>query len=186
MKWMEFLKVGMVAAACLGMLIPPPALYAADATAVERNVAAHRATVADVALADGGTLHGQVVDAQGGPISGQAVSLWQGDRELAGTTTDSSGRFQLANLRGGTYRIAVGETSAFYRLWVANTAPPSARPAALVVVDGQQVLGQGQRGPLGYWLTNPWVIAGLVAAAIAIPVAIHNDQVDRNPPPASP
>ena len=181
MKRMEFVKVGMVVAACFGMLVPPSALYAANETAAGSQVAAPRA---DVALADGGTLHGQAVDAQGSPISGKAVSLWQGDRQLARAVTDSSGRFRLNGLRGGTYRIVVGQTSGFYRLWVANTAPPSAKPAALVVVDGRQVLGQ--RGPLGHWLTNPWVIAGLVAAAIAIPVAIHNNQVDRNPPPASP
>jgi hypothetical protein len=52
-------------------------------------------------------------------------------------------------------------------------------------VDARQVLAQ--QGPLGYWLTNPWIVAGLVAAAVAIPVAIHNHQVDNGPAvPATP
>jgi hypothetical protein len=36
------------------------------------------------------------------------------------------------------------------------------------------------------WLSKPWVIAGLVAAAIAIPVGIHEYQVQHAREPASP
>ena len=55
---------------------------------------------------------------------------------------------------------------------VPNTAPPAAQSAALLV-SGSDVV-RGQNGGLVYWLTNPWVLAGLIAAAIAIPIALNN------------
>jgi len=128
--------------------------------------------VIDVTLHDGGTLRGQVVDAQGKPLAGSPLSIRQIDREVARVVSDQSGYFQATGLRGGMYQILAGEATGVYRLWAPRTAPPSAQPGALVVVAGKQVLGQGHR--VLCWLRNPWVIAGIVAAAIAIPVAIHN------------
>ena len=40
----------------------------------------------------------------------------------------------MTGLRGGAYEIVVGPRSTVCRLWAAQTAPPSAGPAALVVV----------------------------------------------------
>ena len=64
------------------------------------------------------------------------------------------------------------------RVWAAGTAPPNSiaqlklttAPASPQVVRGQHC------GP-GFWgvLTNPWVSAGLITAAIAIPIAVSND-----------
>lgn len=65
-----------------------------------------------------------------------------------------------------------------FRLWAANTAPAAARDSALLVVGDEQVLGQGG---MKYWLANPWVVAGIVAVAVAVPVAIHNRNQDRAP-----
>jgi hypothetical protein len=62
-----------------------------------------------------------------------------------------------------------------FRLWAADTAPPGAQRSALLVADGQSVLGQGAPsgfGELRRWVTNPWVISIAVAAAIAIPIAV--------------
>jgi hypothetical protein len=41
------------------------------------------------------------------------------------------------------------------------------------VVRGQMGLGNG--GSALSWLANPWVLAGVVAAAIAIPLALDDD-----------
>jgi hypothetical protein len=174
------LKTGVILLACLGLLIPGPALRAASPNAGSNYVAHGQATaVIDVALGDEGTLHGQVVDAQGKPLGRMAVSIQQFDREVAAAVTDDSGRFRIIGLRGGTYRIAAGETAAVYRLWAANTAPPAAGDAALVVLGGPQVVRGNRALQL---LRNPWFIAGVVAVAIAVPVAIHNANDDDDGP----
>ena len=174
MKRMGVLKAGAIVLACLGMLVPTAALEPAAAASVDSKHATNDQVpaVIDVTLHDGGTLRGQVVDAQGKPLAGSPLSIRQIDREVARVVSDQSGYFQATGLRGGMYQILAGEAAGVYRLWAPRTAPPSAQPGALVVVAGKQVLGQGHR--VLCWLRNPWVIAGIVAAAIAIPVAIHN------------
>ena len=39
--------------------------------------------------------------------------------------------------------------------------------------------GFGRGGSLG-WLTNPWALAGIVATAIAIPLATHDHDDDAS------
>ena len=107
------------------------------------------------------------------------MSIFQNERQVATAVSDHSGHFQVSGLRGGTYFIGAGQTTSVCRLWAPNTAPPSARPGALVVVGDQQVLGQ--YGRVLHWFRNPWVVAGLVTAAIAIPVALHNADKDKEP-----
>ncbi|MFH1919240.1 MAG: carboxypeptidase-like regulatory domain-containing protein [Planctomycetota bacterium] len=169
MKHMRVFKAGAIALACLGMLIPASALEPAATAAVDSKQAPG---VADVRLHDGGTLRGQLVNAQGRPLAQSLLSIRQADREIATAVSDQSGHFQVTGLRGGMYQIVAGEATGAYRLWAPRTAPPSAQPGVLVVVGGQQVLGQGNR--ILCLLRNPWVVAGIVAAAIAIPIAIHN------------
>ncbi len=187
MKRIGLLSKGMIVLACLGMLIPAPVLHAAtgDAPQQQWRATPNPAVRVDVALGADGSLRGQAVNAQGKPAAMTRVSLLQDDRTVATAMTDRDGNFLVRGMRAGTYRLVAGQASVTYRLWRPNTAPPSATRAALVVVDGRQVLAQD--GPLGYWLTNPWVVAGLVAAAVAIPVAIHNHQTDNGPVvPATP
>jgi hypothetical protein len=160
------------------MLIPPPLLQAAAVdTALQPQASGQASAVIDVALLDGGTLHGQVFDAQGKPLARAAVSIQQLDREIQAAVTDAWGAFRVTGLRGGMYRIVAGDASGTYRLWAPNTAPPSARRGALVVAgDPEVMLAQCEphrRGPLQF-LRNPWVIAGIVAVAIAVPVALNN------------
>ena len=178
MKRMGLLKSGTILLACLGLLVPGPMLQASTTDAGPQHPADGRVpAVVDVALSDGGTLHGQVVDPQGNPLSRTAVSIQQFDREVATTVTDPSGRFRAAGLRGGMYRIVAGQAMGTYRLWAPNTAPASARPAALLIPNGVEVV----RGQALQLLRNPWVIAGIVAVAVAVPVAIHNADADDGP-----
>ena len=145
-------------------LVAPQAAWA-DSTAGDPAIAA-----TDVALAAGGVLHGQVLDPQGQPQGKLAVRLVQKNEIVATATTDAQGKFAVADLRGGVYEVHAGASAGVYRLWAANTAPPVAQSSALLV-DGQTaVRGQGGFG----WLRNPWVIGGIVAAAIAIPIAVSN------------
>ncbi len=125
--------------------------------------------VVDIALADGGVLHGQVVDLQGGRAANVPVSVKAPDREVARTITTGEGRFAVQGLKGGVYQVAAGDGQGVYRLWAANTAPPSAQKGAIVYTQNPQ-----PRGTLKMLLSNPIVIAGLVATAIAVPVALAN------------
>lgn len=196
MKRMGMLKVGAVVLACVGMLLPPPVVQAATTAADPDSKDQAEKTlpeIVDVTLYDGGALRGQVVDLQGQPLARTTVSVRQFDREIATAVTNDVGYFRMTGLRGGMYAIAAAEAVGTCRLWAPNTAPPSAQPGALVVVGDHQVLGQGgcndfQCRPMGcrpvrcyspmsrmkYWLANPLVIAGIVATAVAIPVALHN------------
>jgi hypothetical protein len=136
----------------------------------------------DIALREGGLLVGQVVDVQGVVKANAAVSIRFANREVVRTTTDENGMFAAKGLRGGQYQLLTQDGLSVCRLWAADTAPPSARPAALVVTGDSVVRGQG---PVGNWVTwmkaHPYITAGTVATAIAIPVAIAvSDDDDDN------
>jgi len=181
------LRTVMLLLACLGLLVPSPVVAAVTApvkAAPQPQGPAPKAF--DVQLQKGGMLVGQVVDAQGAPQVKMPVSLTQGGKTVAPTTTNRGGFFAVRGVTAGTYCVAADKTQGVYRLWSTGTAPPSAQPGTLLVVGQGPSRGQGGAcgpgGPIGYWLSNPWIIAGLVAAAVAIPVAIHNHQIDHDTP----
>ena len=188
MKQTKSLPMAAILLACAGMLIPPSVVRAATTTAPS-SPSAPAGAVVDIALREGGALAGQVLDAQGNHLASTTVAIQSLDGLVVTAVTDPAGRFEVTGLRGGTYRIATAHGAGTYRLWAPTTAPPSARPGVLLVAGDQQVLGQwgcySHDRPVLRFLSNPWVIAGLVAAAIAIPVAIHNSR-DRDDGPTSP
>ena len=161
--------------------------------------------VADVALAPGGVLTGQVVDDTGRPLTNVKVALVQGTDLLQTVATDQAGVFEVANVQGGTYELAVGGNAHLIRAWAPHTAPPSAKSAAMVVHSNQVIRGQQQCGcgdpvgcsecvpgqayggrPVVNWMqANPGLVLAGVAAAIAIPIAIVVAD-DDDPPPATP
>jgi len=175
MSYTRMLKAAALSLACLGMLVPVPVLQAAAVESSPVPEVVGRSHVAvDVGLRSGGVLLGQVVNGQGIPLRRAPVELRQLDRKVGTTATDAAGYFSLRDLRGGTYQILAADAHGVFRLWAPNTAPPSARPGALLVAGDGPV--RGQATSCAQWLCNPWIIAGLVAAAVAIPVAIHNSK----------
>ncbi len=144
----------------------------------------------DVALNDGGVLLGQVVDVQGAGQASKKVSLRLSEREVAEAKTDANGYFAFRGIRGGVYELMAADGVGAYRLWAPGTAPPKAQPGAMVVAGQDLVRGQycgptcPPTGRLKFWLTNPWVVAGIVATAVAVPVGIHN--ADHGGGPSSP
>lgn len=161
----------LAAIACVGMVLPPQALAAN--TPSRQN---------DVALRPGGVLIGQVVDAQGVAQREKHISIQYGEQEVVRTTTDQNGVFAAQGLRGGQYRIAMENGESHCRLWAPNTAPPAAGDALVVVADQNVVRGQWgyyNQGYGGAWLnwvrSHPYITAGIVAAAIAIPLALADD-----------
>jgi hypothetical protein len=161
---------GTIAAAIagLGMLLPPSAIAATPVV-----------PTSDVALRSGGLLVGQVVDPQGVAKARTEVSIRQGEQEVVRTATDENGVFAAQGLRGGNYQLETKEGGCTCRLWAADTAPPSARPAALVVCGKDVVRGQyGPGGMIDWVKAHPYITAGVVAAAIATPLAFIDDDED--------
>ncbi len=183
-----------VALALGGMLVPQAAL-AAPASVESRQQAA----VADVALRSGGVFVGQVVDAHGAPLGGAEVSVRFAGKQVVGCTTDAQGVFAAQGLRSGQYDVVAGGGQVTYRLWEEGSAPPTANNGALVVTGDEIVSGQcggcepggcppnagATAGALGWMKSHPLLVAAGVAAAIAIPLALADDD-DPTTVPATP
>ena len=167
MKTGRLVRCVVISLAVLGICIPPVAL-AADPVQMP--------VVTDVALRDGGMLQGKVVDLQGGAVAGVPVSVQAQNREIASATTTKEGQFSVPGLKGGVYHVAAAEGHGVYRLWTVGTAPPSAQKDAIVYTqncDGP--------APIKMFFSNPIVIAGLVATAIAVPIALSNTHSPSSP-----
>ena len=132
--------------------------------------------VVDVTLNRQHALQGQVVSAAGEPMRGMTLSILQGGQMLGQVQADGSGRFQFNLPRGGIYQVAVGDQLTSVRVWTAQAAPPGATPE-LILVHGDVLRAQGGKFP--YTQVNPWLVAGVVAAAVAIPVVLSNHRSDR-------
>ena len=139
-------------------------------------------TAIDVALAEGGTLIGQVVNPEGAALPDVPVSLWSKDQKVATAKTDATGGFAVRGLRGGVYQVVAGSGRREFRFWKPGTAPPLARQGVLVVAGGDTVRGNlPGMGALRFWLSDPWIVAGVVATAVAVPVAIYNAKEPASP-----
>jgi hypothetical protein len=171
----------LAALACAGTIFPLQAQASQPVSAVR-----------DVALRSGGVLVGQVVNPQGTIQAGSAVSIWQNDREVVSTKTDANGVFAAQGLRGGQYQIMTADGHSLCRLWAPDTAPPAAADTALVVSGADVVRGQWT-APMsagaaygGRWLdwvrSHPYITAGIVAAAIAAPLAVAATDDDDDGP----
>ena len=152
---------------------------------------------ADVQLQPGGILLGELVDPAGAPLAGAKITI-TGRTNQWQATTDKEGRFGFRGLKGGSYRLDVDGQKHSCRAWTSEAAPPSAGDGLLVVKDTSVVLGQSCDGPdcgcgVGVGcgscvsrrgpFAHPLLFGAVVAAAIAIPIAIYNDDDDT---PSSP
>ena len=127
--------------------------------------------IRDIELGANGRLSGQLLNAEGQPHAGQPILLHQQDGQLIGhTLTDAQGWFHFEHVRGGIYQLVSAEAFQLCRCWVQNTAPPAAEKQVLLVAGA---IERGQR-PFYQVLANPLFIGILIAAAIAIPIAVHN------------
>ena len=196
MKIMKSLKMAAVWMACAGMA-SPVASFGSTPTIPQDG---HRIEATDVALSAGNVLSGQLVDEQGQALARQSVMIQGNGQPATHVQTDQRGQFQVAALQGGVYQVMTPTTQGVYRVWTDQTAPPAATKGILLVDDsavlrGQctdgcatgavpgQVLGQGGYYPAPaecghgflHFLANPWVIGAAVAAAIAIPIALSDD-----------
>ncbi len=176
------LKLALAGLACVGLLLPQSVLQAGGSQTrnrdvVKRTAVKRAAVVVDVALGENGTLTGQVVDGQGIGVEGVVVSMTQGKNEVAASVTNAEGVFVVKNLRAGAYQMFAGQAIGSFRLWAANTAPPSARAKAILVSSDQIVRGQTAL-PFGISATTAVVVGGAVVAGA---VVIVNETQSNSP-----
>lgn len=199
MKGMMVFKRQIVGLVCIGLLVAPSPLLAAGPLP--------GAVVSDVALGDGGTLLGQVVDPQGTGLPAAPVSIRHKGLQIVALTADKSGSFAVAGLNSGTYQVGSGENQGAFRLWAANAAPPAAQPRLLIVTGDKVVRGNDGAcggscagtcdtcGPCdsggcggGWWASTgglkAWILPALVAGGIIGGVAAITHDSDK--PPVSP
>jgi hypothetical protein len=166
----------LVVLAVIGMLMPVAPARASEPAPAQMHV------VRDVELGSGGLLVGRLLDSNGRPLAAAEVTIASDNKALATTRTDDQGVFAVSNLRGGVHAIATAENVQVCRLWAPGTAPPQA-PKSIDMVSDSNVV-RGQYGPppgnrfirsAKVWATNPFIVGGVVAAAIAIPVALSDN-----------
>lgn len=172
MEWTKRLRGLLVATASVSMLLPQFAYAASSGPLSNPSSAAIR----DVALRDGGVLTGQVLDTEGIPVAATPVAVMDRERAVATALTDKDGRFEMAGVKAGVYQVATAKGVTVCRLWAPRTAPPAAQPDALVVNGNTLIRGaDGCGSGVISFLSNPWVLGAIVAAAIAIPLALDDD-----------
>lgn len=163
-----------------------PALVssAVGATAPE----AAREVVIDITLQPGQMLIGQLVDPNGAPQADAEVTILLTDGSKAVGKTNAEGGFAFRGVNG-VARLESDKAVAVIRSWEPAVAPPSAVPALLLVEQEGVARGQAYPGPMtqGFvsrsksLLANPLFVAGAIGTAVAIPVAIHNDDDPVSP-----
>ncbi|MCA9208217.1 MAG: carboxypeptidase regulatory-like domain-containing protein [Planctomycetales bacterium] len=154
---------------CASWIVPVRQLAAAPPVPVAAAAAAPVAI--DIELDAAGRLVGQAIDGQGRLLVAERVVVSQAGQEIASTVTDDQGRFAIEGMLGGLYQVATAQGGAMCRVWMANTAPPVAKPH-LLLAAGTDV-ERGQRPVTD--LLHPVLIGLIIAAAIAIPIALHDD-----------
>ena len=168
----RILRQAAVGIGALGLLIPSPAVFAVERAHGAPAIPGFEAPlISDIALGPGGTLAGQVVSEAGQGVPGIPVTVRHNETVVATTTSGAEGKFIVGGLQGGIFHVSAGQGLEIYRLWAPETAPPAAGKVALIVHNGITV--RGQVSSIGKFLANPLLIAGIVAVAVAVPIAVH-------------
>jgi len=119
-----------------------------------------------------GTLSIKVLDYRGKVMPEASLKLSnEAGNALATVKADKEGKCVLKDLEAGAYKLLVAD-----RAILPFTVSDKAKVTNLiVVVPARPRYAAGQLGGgIGAFLSNPWVIAALVATAIAVPVALHD------------
>jgi len=177
---MKALKIAQnisVALATVGLLLPNAGVALARDVQAAAPLPASTAApqIADVSLADGGVLQGQVLNAAGATQASADVLIHQGKDVVARTRTNPQGQFAVQGLKGGVYVVSTDGAAGVVRAWAPRTAPPSAKSGVLLVPDSQAVRAQlGNGGFINQYGGAALILGGLIAAIVWIAVD-HND-----------
>lgn len=163
-KIINYFRRTAIAFALVGLIWPPSAV-AKEAPTPKTH---------DVKLTPAGSLAVVVVNAQGKLQKSTRVELQKSDStEITVGITDEAGRYQFTNLTGGVYQIRTNQGICGCRLWTNRAAPPAAAESLLIVNDR---VVRGQRPIREMFRSDPILMTAIVAAAIAIPIAIHQSR----------
>ena len=155
-------KCAIVALAIIGVVFPKSQLLAAEQARASAIKVVPASTIFDVRLGADGKFQGRVVDHSGTPIEGAKVEVKRGSMVVAQSVTDRDGVYSVKNLSTGQYNVRAGATEGTYRFWSDETAPPSAKSQALLVMGEN-----GARGQYGVMDLNGIIVATSVAVALA-------------------
>ena len=191
----RFLKAGRVCAlvSAVGLCLPGAAVLAGDTNTPSKGKGNAKQTLAlDVALSQEGTLEGVTVNSDGTAAIDAKVALRGVDQKVLQANVDENGRFSFTAVRPGVYEVAAvnktGSARRVVRVWNGKAAPPAATPVAVVTLLDQQAKdlarAQGMADGLFGGSADPLLIGGValgVAAAIAIPIAVSNNNDPSSP-----
>ncbi len=159
----------------LATSVMPSGLWAADAVSPAGSKSqAKEVKPVDVSLADNGKLQGKLLDSQGKPVAGKAIAIHREGKQVAVAKSSADGTFELSGVRGGLYTITSEHGGGLFRLWAPRTGPPSATDFAVVYNDSTIV--RGNFGNPKRWLQKPVLLGAGIAGAIALPIALHDDE----------
>jgi hypothetical protein len=164
----------LVALVCLAVCMPPCLAEAVVSERATVTATVPLAAVDDIALGDGGTFRGQLIDSQRVPRSGVRIELRRGLRQVGQAVTGRAGRFVMTGLHGGLYQLITPQSSRLVRLWTSSAAPPSARQDTLFLVPRTLVRGQSPR-PYRF-SSNAMLLGALVVAGATIPWIINGSR----------
>ena len=173
----------------IATLVQPQWLLAVEANPQSIR---HRMEVPrDVVLTEDGVLTGHLINLQAKSLAESTITLQSAGKVVARVKTDREGNFRVNKLRGGVYSVVANGHQGVYRLWAPQTAPPAARQTMTLVSQPEVVRGQFTPPPsnpfstVGQFIAEyPVITASAVVAAIAIPLALDDDDVVA--PPATP
>jgi hypothetical protein len=196
MPVLKLVRGAAVILATIGVVMPMPSAQAAESN---QKVKRPASVAADVSKLSNGQFAGRVIDHTGEVSPNAEVVVRQGGSEITRTRTDKEGMFSVPNLKPGTYQVSSGTTEGLFRVWNDETAPPSARKNALIVLGHNGARGQYanvDECPPGGWFgfrsidpTIALMTAGIVAAVVLSAITLSKvNQLDNNnnPPPVSP
>lgn len=170
MKASKTFRAAIVALTCLGVCFPQLS-KAAENVVIDGITVSQK--IEDVSLQNG-QLIGGLVDQAGRGVSDAPVVIGQNGKPVLELRTDADGRFAAEGLKPGVYQVVSHGGLTNYRVWEEDTAPAVAKRGVIHTVDPQVARGARNGGLLGV-LANPLVLALIIAAAIAVPLALDDD-----------
>lgn len=132
----------------------------------------------DLRLDFQGTMHGRLIDVEGRPVIEETLELIREGETITRAVSDANGRFQFPAVSTGVYQIHWQSSMVVCRVWDEAVAPPIAKNK-VVLVDVPPLV-RGQR-PAREIFRNPLFVGLFVAAAIAIPIAVHQSRTEQPP-----
>ena len=158
--------------AALGTAMPPHAI-AVEPNGLINDSRAAAPQIKDVELDAAGTLRGKVLSRNN--LAGPSViRVERTDGAAADATCDAEGCFAIHGLKGGVYQLRTPQHTEIVRLWSSHTAPPAATQHMVITPGTVTVRGQHHVGDI--FRSDGFIVAAIIAAAIAIPVVVHNSR----------